>query len=302
VQPEASAAVQQEKPELTPSEAARLKGLSYGYCGITVNPGMCGKYTGYLRSLNSVAAEKVFCKELGGNDHCSLSVSDANHGFHKDPNSCFWVPMVMYLWTVWDGKDEAWVVGAWHKYADKWGQKLMAARQSGLQISSPRFGGEDVLRKFDAFFSACPECSQNSSKYYIDVIAFNAMVVNGKAENKNLDAQVTWLKSTARTLQSRYGGRPIVVTNFGSLGGATAALQVEVLDKSGLFNRGTTGIDSLYYFAAVDYVSQNNFVDDKVESGPRRGQTVGQVLLEHCGLPFEAVAYSQDPLLSFLDL
>jgi len=280
---EAPTAAQQLKPELTRNEADRLKGLAYGYCGITVNPGMCGKYTRYLNSVDPTAAEKIFCKELGGEDRCSLSVSDANHGLNKDPNKCFWAPLVMYLWNVWDSEDEAWVLGAWHEYADKWGEKLVAARQTGLQISSPRFGGEDVLKKFDDFFSACPECSQNSSKYYIDIIAFDAMVVNGQANNKDLDDRVTWLKSTARALQSRYGGRPIVVTNFGSSGGSTAALQAEVLDKSGLFSRGTTGIDSLYYFAAVNYNNRHNFVDEKIQSGPRLGQTIAQVLLEHCG-------------------
>mmetsp|Transcript_125643 Transcript_125643/g.391208 ORF Transcript_125643/g.391208 Transcript_125643/m.391208 type:complete len:351 (-) Transcript_125643:144-1196(-) len=279
-------------------------GLVDGFCGVTTNPSLCDRNLVYLSKLNPTAAQSIFCKELSGSDPCSLAMLDTDLGFDKDPSRCNISPGVIYLWDHPGSPDDetgghqgefrsslcdgdglpscaAWAASAWKKYADKWLPQLTLARRFGVRVASPRFQGRDLLDHFAAFFAACPECSERGSKYYIDILAFNAWV-DPQGHNGAMASDVRWIKDVAGRLKRTYANRPVALANFNSKGGHTAALQAEVIADSGLFKKGSSVLDAVYYFTGVDFHTVHNFLVEKVLDGPHRGKTIGQVLLEAC--------------------
>mmetsp|Transcript_62816 Transcript_62816/g.183696 ORF Transcript_62816/g.183696 Transcript_62816/m.183696 type:complete len:435 (-) Transcript_62816:295-1599(-) len=286
-------------------EVPAAGGLVDGFCGISANPSLCERNLMYLNSLGAHGSTDIFCKELNGEDPCSLAVADEDFGLGKNPFRCNVSPGVVFLWDH-PGADmdetgshagefgnglcgakglptcEVWAAEMWKRYVDKWLPQLTLAREIGVRVTSPRFQGEKVLDQFAAFFAACPECSQKGSKYYIDILAFNAWVANPQRDNGAMAANVSWIKSTARKLKGAYANRPVVLANFGSQGAHSAFLQAEVIEHSGLFKRGGSVLDAVYYFAAVDFHTVHNFLEEVVQEGPRNGTTIGQVLTEVC--------------------
>jgi len=283
---------------------ALLGGLANGFCGISSNispqPGSCVENMMYLSKLDPDATKSIFCKEYGGDgDACSIDVqNDPHFGLDKDPTRCGIdaAPRVFFLWdepgTHGSGHCNGqglpacpiWAAETWKQYVDKWESELADARSKGMQVASPRFQGGMVLNKFAAFFQACPECSQKGSKYYIDILAFNAWVMNPQHNNGAMAGNVAWIKRLAVSLKAKYANRPVILADFGSLGAQSAALQADLIDHSGLFARGASSLDAIYYFAAIDYGggTKQNGLQKVVESGPHQGATLGKVLLEKC--------------------
>jgi len=282
------------------------------FCGVSSNVwdtkehGDCSANMAYLRSLDHQAASAIACKEYGGrNDPCSIDINnDKNYGLGKSPAECSKsaAPRVLFLW------DEptthrhrpthhcslhgtgglplcsVWAAATWKQYADRWSAELSRARRQGMRVASPRFHGGNMMKSFAEFFAACPECSDKDSRYYIDVLAFNAWVWNHARDNAEMAGNAHWIRGQAAALRGKYAGRPVYLADFASLGAAGAALQAEVLAGSGLVGERGSGLDAVYYFAAQDFGggTKHNGLKEVVASGPFAGKTLGQVLLQQC--------------------
>lgn len=287
-------------------------GAQRPFCGVSSNVwntkkhGDCSANMAYLKSLDAEAAGAISCKEYGGhNDPCSIDINnDKDYGLGKSPAGCgkSSAPHVLFLWdeptthrhhpkphcslhgTGGLPRCTVWSATTWKQYADRWSGELAEARQRGMKVASPRFHGGNMLKEFEDFFAACPECSQKDSRYYIDVLSFNAWVWNHQHNNADMAGNVHWIKGQAAELKARYAHRPVYLADFASIGALSASLQADVIANSGVFNSKQSGIDATYYFAAQDFGggTKQNGLREVVSSGPFAGKTLGQVLLQQC--------------------
>merc|ERR1712232_1197178 len=120
----------------------------------------------------------------GSNDPCTLSITnDEDAGMDKDPSAC--QQNVFFLWDEPDTQCERgfascgakWGQQAWKTYANKWEKQIAEARARGVKFTTPlmKSGDENqLLQRFSDFFDGCAECSEPTSKYYIDILAWNA--------------------------------------------------------------------------------------------------------------------------------
>jgi len=282
------------------------------FCAVSSNVwknkdhGDCAEDMAYLRSLNPNVASTILCREYGGrNDPCSIDINnDKDYGLDKSPAECGRSPnrRVFFLW------DEPtthrfspvhhcsrhgtgglpsciqWAAMTWKRYADKWARELSLAREAGMKVASPRFTGGNLAACFEQFFAACPECSTKGSRYYIDVLAFNAWVWNHAHNNADMAGNVQWIEGHAKHLKATYGGRPVYLADFGSLGATSAAMQADVIANSGVFASERSNLDGVYYFAAQDFGggTTHNGLKEVVASGHFAGKTLGEVLLQQC--------------------
>lgn len=233
-------------------------------------------------------------------DPCTLDITnDENYGIDKDPSLC--LQDTFFLWDEPDTQcdrghgscGDDWASRQWKAYVDKWETQLQISRARGMKVTTPLMrSGElgQLLRRFKDFFTHCPECNQQGSKYYVDVLAFNAFAVNtqpGQAPGPPIDDQLNYIKLLSRMITGTYPGRPLYATNFGLLKAHTAAAQADVLTSHGILETATSNIDKVFYFAATDVCggsdcTTKNFLENVVETGASAGKTLGQVMLEAC--------------------
>jgi len=216
----------------------------------------------------------------------------------KNPSACR--QNVFFLWDEPDTQCERghgscgsrWAQQKWKAYADRWETEIGEARARGVKFTSPLMKSGDetqLLQRYSDFFGGCPECSEPSSKYYIDVIAWNAFCVQSPPSPYAVPGQFSYIKSLAAAIKREYPGRPVYATNFGLLFANTAADQAAAISDYGIFQASQSQIDGVFYFAAQDYCGRpasectsKNFLRDIVERGQHAGKTLGQVLLETC--------------------
>jgi len=269
-------------------------------CGVAVNQGNCSDSLAYLTSLDS-RANSMSCFGYGGvNDPCSLSItSDTDFGMGKNPQACnAALGNVLFLWDEpstqcdrgFQSCGSSWAPEKWKAYANRWRTQLIDARADGLRITTPLLvaGSTDEVRaNFDEFFRNCGlNCSDPSSIYYIDILAFNVFVT-ANWPGHPVPGQFAYARKLAVALRAGYPRRSIFATNFGVLKADQAAQQAAAIADYGFFG-GDTQFSGVYYFAARDYCGDNppctvnNYLWDVVESGPYAGQTLGQVLVGAC--------------------
>lgn len=266
-------------------------------CGVAVNVGACDAAIAYLIGFDSRAADMA-CMGYGGDaDPCTLSVTnDLDYGLGKDPSLCH--QDTFFLWdepdTMCDrgfgtcGPD--WASLRWKAYVDRWPSQLHTARARGMKVTTPlmKSGSAEELRaRFVDFFTYCPECNQQGSDYYVDVLAFNAFAVQSPPSPYAVSDQVEYLKSLAGSVKEVYPGRPLYATNYGTLMAHTAAVQADALTAYGVLDTDSSNIDKVLYFAARDYCggpdcTTNNELADVVEYGIHAGKPLGQVMVEVC--------------------
>merc|ERR1712050_163412 len=180
----------------------------------------------------------------------------------------------------------------WKAYVDRWESELQAARARGMKITSPLFVSGDtgaLLGRFADFFQHCAECNQQGSKYYIDVLAWNAFALQQPPSPYPISEQFTFLGTLASALKEVYPGRPVYATNFGLLYAHTAMDQADAMTAYNIFNPDISNIDAVYYFSGRDYCGKpanecttKNSLRDVVEGGMHSGKTLGRVLAETC--------------------
>jgi len=228
------------------------------------------------------------CFSYGGpTDPCTLNCNnDNNCGLGKDPSACR--QDTFYLWDEpqTQHKTNQWAATAWMQYADRWSDELQTARDRGMKITTPFFTGGDVMSQFATFFgSYCESCSNPGSKYYLDVIAFNAWIGSWGSQS----GQEQWIQQQAASLKKAFPGRPVYLTNYGYLGGHTASQQDAIINGR-IYDRTFSGLDAVYYFGAKDVSGQTfkNSLHDIIETGKNAGRTIGQVLAGRCNEPVPA--------------
>jgi hypothetical protein len=249
----------------TTTSTSTEDGRRVGKCGIAVSPGKCDESLGYLQELaeeNDLGdvVSKINCMGYGGDsDPCTLNIYEAEAGLNKDPSNC--KTGVLFLWDEpytqgtrgeadWSSPD--FVVERWREYATKWSAELKIMRANGLQVTTPLFTNMEtasVIEQVDTFFEKCPDCDDQKSEQYIDIIAWNAWIGSW---NPSMKSGGDWIKDQAVEMKAKHDSRPVWLGNYGYIGAdATADKQVEVIWKSGVLDEDSS-IDSVYYFAAQD--------------------------------------------------
>merc|ERR1719223_2260604 len=142
-----------------------------------------------------------------------------------------------------------------------------------MKITTPLLH-DDPRQEFSTFFQLCPQCNDPSSNYYINIVSFNAWI-GGWAP---VSGQVDWIRDITSSLKQTYN-RPVWLGYFGRLGGQSADDQLDAIN-SDVFIPSVSGLDGIYYFAAVDYGggTKNNFLTSRASNG----QTLGQALAQRC--------------------
>jgi len=277
--------------------ARPIPGSSGVLCGIAPNKGACGAELAYLGNLNP-RARSMACMGYGGsNDPCTLSITnDGNFGMNKGPSSCN--QNVFFLWDEPDTQCERgyrscgrkWAQTKWKEYVRQWTTQIRAARSRGVKFTTPLMKSGDeasLLRRYSDFFDGCSECSDPSSDYYVDIIAWNAFSIQKPPSQYEVRDQFNYLKNLAASLKRKFPGRLVYATNFGLLYANSAADQAAAITEYEIFNRAKSQIDGVFYFAGQDYCGKpqcttKNFLRDLVDRGPHRGKTLGQVLVDAC--------------------
>merc|ERR1712187_185641 len=161
---------------------------------------------------------------------------------------------------------------------------LEIARARGMKVTTPLMKSgstDDLIRRFDEFYTHCPECNQQGSKYFVDVLAFNAFAVQNPPSPYEVSGQFAYLNGLAQAVKDAYTGRPLYATNFGTLMAHEAVVQAEALTAYGVLDTATSNIDKVFYFAARDYCggpdcTTHNLLEDVVESGPHVGKSLAR--------------------------
>jgi len=217
-----------------------------------------------------------------------------------DAADCSRDPRLLFLWDTGDAMDadptgglepdplcgmdglpgcpEFWAE-SWIAYADAWAPQLATARNAGLRVASPRFHG-DVPAKLAQFFVACPGCSKPGSLYFVDALAFD-----GGVDPLDMEGSMARIKGLTSTLKATYQNRPVVLANMHT-GAYTPSQEADVIMNSGLYDRADNPLDAFYwdvYPKAYSPRTARHVLFDEVESGPQKGMTLGQVLLQKCG-------------------
>jgi len=176
------------------------------------------------------------------------------------------------------GGNAGYIAQQWMSYASKWSQQLKQQRASGMKVTTPLFtekSGISVQTKVRDFFRQCPSCSDKSSVFYIDVIAWNAWIGSWSADEVG---QAKWIIDQSRQMGTEHGNRKVWLSNFGYLGGRSAQKQIDVIENSGIFD-ASSGIDSVYYFGAKDF---GGGTDSNQLTASAGGVSIGQALVAKC--------------------
>jgi len=298
-------------PTLAPMLAPSMPPLeATPYCGIAVNIYECRAEVNRLAAIDPVVGKSFerMCMGYGGThppahsgkteldkDLCTLNINnDCDHwyeatgswhcardyGISKNPDECR--GRYLFLWDepMTQGKSAEWAADQWKNHADKWGPQIQALRARGTRVTSPLFTDHQgpANEKFQRFFERCGnECSDPSSKYYIDVLATNQWLLNDQSAHIG---QEQWIKDYAAKLRQDNDDRPVILGNFAWLGATTADQQAAAIANSRIWDRSWSGLEAVFYFAATDYGggTSNNFLSSTTSTG----STVGAALINKC--------------------
>jgi hypothetical protein len=186
-----------------------------------------------------------------------------------------------YLW-LWDepvtqGWTNARAGQEWKRYVDMHEAQLAAARAAGLQVTSPAFHGGEPVHEFEEFFNECgPQCSEPGNKYYIDVLQWNAWLMNGhdQAGSEN------WILEQCGDLKREFGDRKVILGNFAHIGAKTAQVQIDAIRNSILIPPSQPELDAVYYFVSKD-IGGGTENQGLREIGDN-GETIGHALVTKC--------------------
>jgi len=274
------------------------------YCGVAVNLYECGQAVEHVGESFA-----TMCMGYGGThppawegktsedrDMCTLNMNNdcdhwyqdsesgqwrcaQNYGISKNPEECH--GQYFFLWDEpqTQGRDAVWAATQWKAHVARWRSQLLTSRNRGLRVTSPAFTdhGGPARQKFQDFFSACPECDDPSSAYYIDVLAMNQWLLDDAFEHPQ---QEDWIKEETEAISSNNRNRPVVLMNFGWLGAETADQQAQIISNSRIFDPAWSGLEAVFYFAATDFGggTRNNFLDAATSDG----SSIGQALQQRC--------------------
>mmetsp|Transcript_30008 Transcript_30008/g.67639 ORF Transcript_30008/g.67639 Transcript_30008/m.67639 type:complete len:407 (-) Transcript_30008:39-1259(-) len=283
--------------------AKEWPGFGHRFCGIVNNPHLCPEMLTWLK-LNDPRAANILCKASSMLTHTNCELNMVMRGWEiVDPSKCNLDPHLFFLWDVLDSMDAdptggltpdplcggvglpdciEWAAQTWKAYVNKRRQQILIARNAGVRMTSPKFNG-DVISKLARFFAACPDCNKAGSPYYIDVIAFNAWV--NAADTNGVGAAGARIKDLAKQLKAAYGNRPVMVASLNSAS-STAGQDANVISNSGLFDRADNPLAAIYWNVYPHPTSPppgKSRLNDFVEDGPQKGETLGQVFVEKCG-------------------
>lgn len=291
---------------------------SGSYCGIAVTTYACQQDVETLANSNQAVGNtfSTMCMGYGGThpppsggytdadrDMCTLNINNdclnwyeaspghwqcnRDYGLSKNPADCKGDPAPRYFF-LWDepqtqGKDAVWAAEQWKRHVDKWSAEIAALRARGTKITSPLFTDHQgsAVSKFEEFFRRCNQlqigCSDPNSNYYIDVLLTNQWLLGARSEHAN---QEQWIKDTMATVSAQWDNRPVILGNFAWLGAKTADSQIEVIAQSRIFDREWSGLEAVFYFAAIDYGggTENNALTDM----GTHGTTIGDALINRC--------------------
>lgn len=274
--------------------------LGSKFCGITHNPHMCPEMLNLLSAADPAEVGNILCKCEMAENPCQL---DTMMDMWKtlDPSMCKDDPGMLLLWEVpdkinadpagfdfdpvcgYDGVPSCvnWAAQSWMHYVDKWRPKLIPSRINGLKVAAPIFTG-DMFAKLDGFFSACPQCNEKGSPYYIDGFAFNHGVNPNSAA-----AELAAVKDKVNRLKAAYGqDRPVIIPNLG-IWAANAQGVASIIKTSGLFDHTKNPVDAMYWSVYPSSTFSpplaRSVLKDVVQAGPDKGKNLAKVFMEMCG-------------------
>lgn len=248
---------------------------------------MCMGYGGTHPPAELGAEDRDMCT-LNINNDCSHWYREAwgewrcarDYGISKSPDACS--GRYFFLWDepATQGLSAEWAATQWKTHVDRWPEEIAAMRARGTRVTTPLFTdhGEPARDKFRRFFARCgSDCSDPSSRYYIDVLAVNQWLLHPESQHRN---QEQWIKDQVETIGQDNGNRPVILGNFAWLGATTADQAVEGILHSRIWDRSWSGLEAVFYFAATDYGggTRNHFLDSRNSAGT----TVAAALVERC--------------------
>jgi hypothetical protein len=248
---------------------------------------MCMGYGGSHPPGGRTAEDRDMCT-LNINNDCSHWYQAAwgewrcarDYGISKSPDSCG--SRYFFLWDepMTQGLSAEWAADQWKKHVDRWAPEMAAMRARGIRVTTPLFTdhGGPANEKFRRFFARCgDDCSNPNSRYYIDVLATNQWLLFPKANHRG---QEDWIKDQVQNISQWNRNRPVILGNFAWLGAYSADDHAEAIMTSRIFDRSWSGLEAVFYFAAMDYGAgtANHFLGSPTSSG----STVGAALIQRC--------------------
>merc|ERR1712029_420981 len=165
-------------------------------------------------------------------------------------------------------------------------------RRNGIKFSSPIFtaGLQGILAQHvNEFFRACgPGCTDPNSPAYINIIAVLAScrpsdTIDPANPTQGCRNAAAFVVNEINTLQVGMQ-LPVYIMGWSRFNVNNAFDQLAAMEVTDEFFRIGSRVQRVYWYGAIDngIGSEFNYLTNQILSGPRTGQTLGQVWKEEC--------------------